>query len=114
MHEASIAQSILEVVSRQAEAGGYRKVTRIVIKVGYLSSVVPESLEFAFQALSRGTIAEGARLDIEEVPGEGRCRACGAVFPVDSFLCVCERCGTCDVEVKGGDDLTLESMDVEA
>lgn len=113
MHESAIAQSIIDVALRHLEEGGWRRVTRITVRVGHLSSVVPESLDFAFQAMIRGTPLEGSVLDIEETPGEGRCRACGAVFPVDSFFCICEKCGSGEVEVQGGDVLTIESIDME-
>jgi hydrogenase nickel incorporation protein HypA/HybF len=114
MHEATIAQSIIEVVAEHIKKGGYRRATRIGVKVGHLSSVVPESLEFAFQALSRGTVVERATLEIEEIDGLGRCRDCGAEFAVDSHLTVCAPCGSGNVEVTGGDDLTVDTIDVEA
>ena len=113
MHEVSIAQSLLDVVMRSLDERGCRRVTRIAVKVGRLSAVVPESLDFAFRAAARGTPAETAELAIEEVDGAARCRSCGADFETDSFFVICERCGSGDVEVSGGDDLTLESMDIE-
>ena len=86
---------------------------RIAVKVGHLSSVVPESLEFAFSALSRGTPVEGAELDIQEIAGEGACRSCGSRFRAESYFASCEACGSFDVEISGGDELTVESMEVE-
>ena len=113
MHEAAIAQSIIDIAAGQLEEGGYRRVTRIAVKVGHLSSIVPESLQFAFQALARGTAAEAATLQIEEVEGRARCRSCGEEFATDSYFTACEACGSADVDVSGGDELTIESMDVE-
>ena len=113
MHEAAIAQSIVDIVERQVREEGYRQVKRIGVRVGHLSSIVPESLVFAFQALSRGTVAERAELDITEEAAQGCCRDCGARFSVDSLLAVCRDCGSGNVEVSGGDALIIESMDVE-
>ena len=113
MHEVSIAHSLLELVMRSLTEGGFGRVTRIAVKVGRLSAVIPESLEFAFRAAARGTPAEAAELEIEEVDGWAQCRKCGARFATDSFYVVCEECGAGDVEVSGGDDLVLDNMDVE-
>ncbi len=113
MHEASIAQSILDIVARHADGARAGRVTRVTVTVGALAAVVPECLRFAFEALARGTCAERAALDIRECEGRGACRACGAEFPVKEFLPVCERCGSPDVGVSGGDALTVDSMDIE-
>ena len=113
MHEASIAQSILDIVARYAEGGKAGRVTRVTVKVGALAAVVPECLTFAFEALARGTCAEMSVLDVEEVEGRGTCRTCGAEFPVREFLPACAHCGSPEVAVAGGDDLTVESMEIE-
>ena len=113
MHEASIAQSIIDIVTEQVEKGGYRSVSRIAVKVGHLSAIVPESLDFAFKALSRDTAAAAATLEINEVAGEGRCRSCEHTFAADSFFVICPECESGDVAIVGGDELTIESMEVE-
>jgi hydrogenase nickel incorporation protein HypA/HybF len=113
MHEASIAQSIIDIVTEQVEKGGFRSVSRVAVKVGHLSAIVPESLDFAFKALARGTAAGAATLEINEVAGEGRCRSCEHAFEADSFFVICPECSSGDVEIVGGDELTIESMDVE-
>ncbi len=113
MHEASIAQNILDIVVRHAGDAKAGRVTRVTVKVGALAAVVPDCLTFAFDALARGTCAEAAILQVEEVQAHGTCRACGAEFAVTEFLPACERCGSPEVGVAGGDDLTVESMEVE-
>ena len=113
MHEAGIAQRIIDIATGNLPAADGCRVTRIVVRVGRLSSVMPESLDFAFKALAPGTAVERAELAIEQVNGEGRCGSCGARFPVDDFFPACERCGSAAVEVTGGDDLAVESMDIE-
>jgi len=110
VHETAIAQSLLEIVKEQALLYGAKKVTRIRIKVGALSGVVPEALQFAFEVLSRGGVAEGARLEIEEVPSRIRCEDCG-VFEGTPFL-VCPNCGKL-AELLSGRELEIESMEIE-
>ena len=110
MHELSIADAVMGIVSRHA-AG--RQVTRVELKVGYLRQVVPSALEFAFELVSQGTEAEGAELVLEEVPATVRCRACGADSVVEAFPLMCGACGAFDVEVTGGEELLVDSLDLE-
>ena len=69
MHEAGLMQTALELAEAHARAAGAVRIHRLCLRVGDLSGVVPEALEFAFQALSVGGPAEGAMLEIERVPG---------------------------------------------
>ncbi|MBW1691781.1 MAG: hydrogenase maturation nickel metallochaperone HypA, partial [Deltaproteobacteria bacterium] len=97
MHEFSIATSLLEIISQEALAYQGAKVKAVRLKVGTLSGVVPEALEFAFQVLSEGTVAEGSRLVIERVALCIACNACGTeCTPADPFI-LCSHCGSRDV-----------------
>ena len=71
MHEYSIAQSIMQIVLAEAERAGARKVLKVYLKIGNLAGVLPESLHFCFDFLSKTTIAENAALSIEKVPVRG-------------------------------------------
>jgi len=113
MHEFSIATSLLEIISQEACAYQGARVKAVTLKIGTLSGVVPEALEFAFQVLSEGTIAEGARLVIERIALRIVCNACGtASMPADFFI-ICPHCGSGDVEIKEGRELDIESMEIE-
>lgn len=113
MHEFSIATSLLEIISQEARAHQGARVTAVTLRIGTLSGVVPEALEFAFQVLSEGTVAEGARLVIERVALRIACNACGtASMPADPFI-ICPLCGSVDVEIKAGRELDIESMEIE-
>ncbi len=112
MHETAIAQSILDIARQHLTDRGFLHITRVVVSVGRLSSVVPESLEFAFRAMARGTEAEDAALEIREVDAEACCRSCGSRFSADGFFVICEACGSVDVEIAGGDELTIESIEI--
>jgi len=113
MHEASIAQSILDIAARHADGARGGRITSNTVTVGALAAVEPECLRFAFEALARGTGAEHATLEIREDEGRGACRACGAEFAVTEFLPLCARCGSPEVHVSGGDALTVDSMEIE-
>ena len=110
MHELSIADAVVTIASRHA-AG--RKVTRVDLKVGHLRQVVPDSLTFAFELVSAGTELEGAELVIEDVPASVLCRSCGAETQLHAFPAHCGECGGLDVEVSGGDELLVDSLELE-
>ncbi|WNI18870.1 hydrogenase maturation nickel metallochaperone HypA [Actinacidiphila sp. ITFR-21] len=108
MHELSITQSIVDAVCERA-AG--RPVYAVQVRVGMLTAVVADSLRFCFDLVAEGTVAEGARLEIDRPPGAGHCRSCGGdVAPTDLVL-LCP-CGSADVAVTSGQELQIISMKV--
>jgi hydrogenase nickel incorporation protein HypA/HybF len=109
MHELSIAEAIAGIAC--AHAGG-RRIERVEVHVGHLRQVVPASLIFAFDLVTRGTVAEGADLVITGVPAEGRCRACGADGALPAFPLLCAWCGSADVEVVRGEELLVDALEL--
>ena len=110
MHELAIAQSMVAIASSHACG---RRITAVEVKVGHLRQVVPSALGFAWELVAEGTPAEGAELRIEEVPAAGVCRACGAESVLEGFPLTCRRCGGLDVEVTGGEELLVDSLELE-
>jgi len=110
MHELAIAESLVVIAERHA-AG--RRVTRVEVSAGHLRQIVPSALEFAFELLAQGTVLEGAELAIEPVPAAGSCRACGAESRFDGFPLTCGACGGWNVDVTAGEELRVESLDIE-
>jgi hydrogenase nickel incorporation protein HypA/HybF len=110
MHELSIAESVVRIASRQADG---RRVTRVQMKVGHLRQVVPSALAFGFELLAEGTLVEGAELDMEQVPAEGRCRGCGVESRLGGFPLQCGGCGGFDLEILKGEELLVESLELE-
>jgi hydrogenase nickel incorporation protein HypA/HybF len=110
MHELSLAESIVDIAVRHARG---RRVTRVEVAVGHLRQVVPSALSFAFELVAQGTPVEGADLVLEEVPARVRCGTCDAESRLDGFPLICRGCGSSDVEVVAGEELVVESLDVE-
>jgi hydrogenase nickel incorporation protein HypA/HybF len=108
MHELAIAESLVAAV---LEHTGDRPVTSVRIRVGRLSGVVPDALAFAFEVAVVGTALAGARLEIERPHGQASCRTCGRDFDLDDLILLCP-CGSADVEVLAGRELTLGSVEV--
>jgi hydrogenase nickel incorporation protein HypA/HybF len=108
MHEMAITQSVVDTVCEHA-AG--RRVRSVRIQVGALCAVVPDAMQFCFELATEGTLADGARLDVDLQPGSARCRSCDAEFGLSDPILLCS-CGSADVEVLTGRDLKILTMEV--
>lgn len=113
MHELAITESLLKIALRHAEQAGAERITRLNIIVGELSSIVDDSVQFYWDIISEDTIAEGAELHFERVEGTLRCLSCGNVFPLNHKDFTCPVCGAKEVVAVGGDDLRLDSIEIE-
>ena len=111
MHELSLANSMLEIAENEARRGGFRRIAAIRLEIGLLSCVAPEALRFCFASVTRGSLAEGARLDIVSVPGTGRCPRCGTDFPLEEPYGVCPDCDTA-LEVTAGAEMRVREIEV--
>ena len=110
MHEMSITQSVVEICQGHADG---RRVTDVVLEIGELSGVVPDSIEFCFEACTKGTLLEGARLTIEIIPALGRCPACARELPMKSLFDSCTNCGAFGLAVVSGEELRVKELEVE-
>jgi hydrogenase nickel incorporation protein HypA/HybF len=113
VHEVAVAQQMLDAVLAAAGAHGASRVRVVRLDLGALTCVDPECLSFAFEAGSRGTAAEGARLDIRTVPLRVRCRGCGADGERGGATDPCPACGVAGGEVTGGREIRLTTLDVD-
>lgn len=110
MHEMSITRNIVAIVSEHARD---RKVTRVRLEIGTLSAVIPEAVRFCFDVVSKGTVLENAMLEIVEIPGRARCRACGAQVELRTLVTACS-CGSRDLDRTQGEELNIKEMELEA
>jgi hydrogenase nickel incorporation protein HypA/HybF len=110
MHELSIATALVGIVERHASG---RQVSRVDVRVGHLRQVVPSALAFAFELVTAGTGLAGAELVIEPVPAVVRCNVCGAQTEQEAFPLTCAACGGWDVDVVQGEELVVDSIDLE-
>jgi hydrogenase nickel incorporation protein HypA/HybF len=108
MHELSITQSIVEACAQRA--GGAR-VSRVTVEIGRLTCVLPDALRFCFDVCTEGTSLEGSELEIIQIRGRGRCRACGDDVELNDLVTPCG-CGSHDLELIAGEDLRIKEMEV--
>ncbi len=122
VHEYSIAASILEHVLKIAEEHGSNRISKITLEIGKLTLLNPEQLKFVFEVISKGTIAEGCKIDIVEIPGEIKCNSCGyngevqpietAHTNIDLLIFTCPMCGSADTEIINGKNCSIKSIEL--
>ncbi|MEK4035206.1 hydrogenase maturation nickel metallochaperone HypA [Methylocystis sp. IM3] len=113
MHELALTEHIVDILEDEARKQGFSRVRVVRLRVGALAHVEPEALSFCFDAVSRGSIAEGAKLDIIRAPGEGWCLDCGKSVPLTERFGPCPGCGGRHVQMTSGDELRIEELEVD-
>jgi hydrogenase nickel incorporation protein HypA/HybF len=113
MHEMALAEGVLELVEETARREAARTVRLVVLEIGRLSSVEPEALRFCFAAVTRGTIAQDAVLEIVDVPGAGLCLACGATVSMSEAWGECPACGGGFLQPNAGTGMRVREIEIE-
>ena len=112
MHEMALAESMLEIVERTARDNGAARVTLVRVEIGALSHVEPEALRFCFDVVTRESLADGARLDIQTTPGEAWCMPCGMTVALPRLGEACPHCGSYQLSVSGGDAMRVLEIEI--
>ncbi len=113
MHEMALTEGVVRVLEEQAAVNGYDRVKTVWLEIGELSHVDPHALAFCYEAVARGTIAEGSRLEIVAVPGAAWCMECSASVAVAHRYDACPLCGGHQLTVTAGDEMRIKELEVE-
>lgn len=113
MHEMSLAESVLQIIEDAASKEGFVRVKTVWLEIGKLSCVEKDAISFCFDAVVKDTVAEGARLEIVETVGQGRCTRCGHETQIDTLYEACPRCGSYGMQVIAGDAMRVKELEVE-
>lgn len=113
MHELSLACSLVEEAEKVLETEHAARATRVTVGIGKLSGIEIDAFEFAFPMAAKGTRLESAELVIEDLPVRVRCRDCGQESSPDFPRCACTACGSDNIELLGGREFMIQSMEVE-
>jgi len=111
MHEVSIIQNVVKIVSEKAIENKFTKVNKVSLKIGELSGVMPESLNFAFKSSIIDTILEGSTLEIEKVKAIAECKDCEQEFPIDHFNKICPCCNKFCSSIISGYELYVNTIE---
>jgi hydrogenase nickel incorporation protein HypA/HybF len=110
MHEMSLAGGILRVVEQARERERFARVSTLRLAAGALAGVELAALRFALEAAAPGTLLDGARIEIDEVPGQAFCMGCGESVPIASRTDDCPRCGSARLTPTGGLELKVVDL----
>jgi hydrogenase nickel incorporation protein HypA/HybF len=113
MHEQSIVESLLALALKNAAKADARRIAAITLVVGDYTGIEEDAVNFYFGFLSKDTIAAGAKIKYTHVPGQLRCRDCDLLFPLQKHQYQCPECEGKRVEIVGGRELYIETMEVE-
>jgi hydrogenase nickel incorporation protein HypA/HybF len=112
MHEMALCESILLTLQDQARVHGFDTVRRVRLEIGRFACVEHAALRFGFDVVTRGSLAEGAALEIDALPGRAHCFDCGAAVEVEDRLAPCPACGGARLSPTGGDEMRIKDLEV--
>lgn len=113
MHEMSLCEGILQILQENAKSKGFERVKTVWLEIGGLSMVEPEAMRFCFDAIMRNTLADAARLEIIETPGEAWCMQCAKTVQVKQRFDTCPECSGFQLQVTGGEEMRIRELEVE-
>jgi hydrogenase nickel incorporation protein HypA/HybF len=113
MHEMALCEGVLQVLEEYARKQGYTRVKTVWLEIGGLAGVEIEAMRFGFDVVTNGTLAEGAGLEIIELPGKAWCMQCAKTVPVKQRYDACPECGGYPLQVTGGEELRIRELEVE-
>ena len=113
MHEAALAQAIVEIVVERSKRDSFLRAKVVRVTLGELSHVMPEALALGFRSAAAGTAAEGAHLDLIRSPGKAWCMDCAIEVSIPSRISPCPICGGGKVVVTGGEEMRVTELEVD-
>jgi hydrogenase nickel incorporation protein HypA/HybF len=113
MHEFSLCQGIVDSLAEAAQRQNFSRVRGVQLEIGALAGVDEEALRFAFELVSRDTLAAGATLDIVIQPGSAWCEECRQTVTINQYYDPCPHCAGHRLRVQGGEQLKITQAEVE-
>ena len=113
MHELSIAQSILDIVNQHLPANNTTHVKSVKVKIGKLSNVLPDSLQFCFEAITKDSDFEKTQLILNIIPITIKCNDCNKLTEINDYVFSCPSCDSTNINVIAGNDLNIEEIEIE-
>ncbi len=113
MHEMSIVMGLVDIIKEEMERHGAKRLRSVRLKIGKLTAVVPDALNFCFEIITKGTSMEGAKIIMEFPPLMAHCMDCDKEFEIEEYVFKCPRCGSEKILTNGGRDLSIEELEVD-
>jgi hydrogenase nickel incorporation protein HypA/HybF len=112
MHELSVAQNIVEIIQQHVPESELERVAAVRLKIGAIAGIVPESLEFSFQAITAESSLCHAHLEIECIPFRIYCNTCHAKTENEAGFALCDTCGSTDTKTLSGSALNIVEIEI--
>jgi hydrogenase nickel incorporation protein HypA/HybF len=113
MHELSIAQGVIQIVEEEMRKNNASVLKTVRLNIGKMSAIVPDSLSFCFEILTRDTLLEGAKLIIDIIPLRIYCRGCSREYEIKGYAFSCPGCSDKSIRVTTGLDLSVAEIEVD-
>lgn len=113
MHEMSLCEGVLQVLEENAKDQDFACVKTVWLEIGALSGVEVEAMRFAFDVVMKGSLADGAKLEIIELPGLAWCLKCEKNVTVKQRFDACPDCQGYQLHVTGGDEMRIKELEVD-
>jgi len=113
MHEMALAESVLDLIEDCLLREGGQQIKTVRLEIGKLAAVEPEAMRFCFDAVARGTVAEGAVLDIIEQEGRAWCFDCNREVSIAARQNPCTACGGFRLRVAEGIAMRVKELEIE-
>lgn len=111
MHEMALCEGIRGAVEQAAAAHGVRTISLVRLEIGRFAGVEKPALEFAWDVVTRGSVAEGAALVMIDLPGRAMCYDCAREVEIAGRLDPCPECGGGRLRPTGGDEMRIKDME---
>ena len=113
MHEISLCEGVLQVLQESAENQGFTQVKTVWLEIGALSGVELDAMRFGFDVVTKGSLADKAKLEIIEISGQAWCMQCAETVPVKQRFDQCPNCQSYQLQVVAGDQMRIKELEVE-
>lgn len=112
MHEMSLCEGIRRVVDEAVAGPDITRVTKVRLEIGRFAGVEKDALNFAWDVVMRGSKAEGATLEMIDLPGRATCFDCVNTVDINDRLDPCPDCGGGRLLPEGGDEMRIKDLEV--
>jgi hydrogenase nickel incorporation protein HypA/HybF len=113
MHELAVTESLLAIVVQSAIDNNAQKVTDIALTIGALSSIVDDSVQFYWNHISKGSVAEEATLHFNRIPATLLCLDCSTEFTLEDELTPCPNCDSINLNIIAGDEFQVDYIEIQ-
>ena len=113
MHEMSLCEGVLQILEEQARVQQFERVKTVWLEIGALSSVEVEAMRFSFDVVMQGSLADGAKLEIIDVPGQAWCMQCMKPVTIKQRFDACSDCGSHQLQITGGEEMMIKELEVD-